>query len=216
MKLIYILIFLTVSLLIFIPGIPLFFIKDIPNSNQPSLKGTQPIYEEYGITQEFISQKNNLSGIATSIKNPQLRNKKDLIFSLFNEDNILLREVRLNGSVITDGGFMKIKFEKIKDSQDKSYKFTFKAPDVKGEESLELFLTDDNPSWAKAYMVNQDVHNMDISFVTLHGFNNRVEFPLSVLQSWVSKLYKDTIFFVLYVLIIVGITAYLLKDRIKN
>ncbi len=129
-----------------IPLLLSFLIREIPNDIQASLEATQMISKDLVITQFFTSQMDNLSGIGTSIKNPNFRNHKKLLFNLL-EDKAILRTVVLNGSSISDGDFMKIKFEPISNSKDKKYSFQLSAPDATSEDSLEIFLTSQKPSW---------------------------------------------------------------------
>lgn len=122
--------FLIIFLIIFftLPGMLGFLIKDIPAFSQNSLDGTEKIYSGRKVSQEFRSDKNNLSIIGVSIKNPNLRDKNNLDMQIYSNGS-LVKTVTINGANIGDGAFIKFKFDPIIDSKDKSYLITFLSPD---------------------------------------------------------------------------------------
>ncbi|MBI2600840.1 hypothetical protein HYW42_02705 [Candidatus Daviesbacteria bacterium] len=209
MKLTYSAIYLPVILLLIIPLVLSLFLNNIPNDFQPSLTTTQHIYHGMDITQEFVSEDNNLVGIGMSIKNPYYRNRKDLIFSLFSAGKQELRRVVLNGKTIKDGEFVEIIFEPIKDAKNKDFIFKMSAPNVASQESLEVFLTNNSPSWSKNFFVKSDIQDTDVSFVTLHGFNNRFALYFEIIKGWIGRFFADTIFFAFYWISVLILMIYL-------
>lgn len=134
---------LTILFLIFVlPILMIVPIKMVPSGDQPGYGdlGRVSVYGLRDFKQVFLSKDNNLTAIATTIKNPNLKNKKDILFKLYEENNNLVRNVILNGFNIGDGDFVKIVFEPIADSKDKKYYFVISSPTAGEEEIIELFL----------------------------------------------------------------------------
>lgn len=148
--------FTTISVLFLIfviPAILAMGIKMVPGEDQPGYNPDQrlSIYGIRGITQKFVSSGTNLSAIGTSIRNPNLKNKKDIIFNLYNEKMETLRTSIINGQNVEDGNFIKFIFDPISDSKNKIYYFTLASPDAGPEETIEVFYTKDLPSWIEQY-----------------------------------------------------------------
>jgi len=78
------------------------------------------VYSMRDFTQYFISQTDNLTAIGFSIRNPNLKNKSDVIFSLFDDDGNLIRKVVINGQNLEDGSFVKFVFPPIEGSKGKN------------------------------------------------------------------------------------------------
>lgn len=117
-------------------------VKMVPSGDQPGYgdMGRVSIYGLRDFKQVFLSKGNNLTAIGTTIKNPNLKNKKEIIFKLYEENNNLARTTILNGFNIGDGDFIKIVFDPIADSKNKKYYFTIASPTAGEEEIIELFL----------------------------------------------------------------------------
>lgn len=193
-----------VCLLIFIlPAILVFGIKYLPSGTQPSLGNTKKIYQDFSLSQSFISMQNNLGGIGVSIKNPNFANKKNATFQLSDNEKRTLRYVILNGQNIADGKFVKILFEPISDSKGKEYTWVLSSPESVFEDALEIFLTDNPPLWSL------DAKEV-LSYVTLHKVTNPFEVLAKILSEWINNLVHDRTFFVIYVLLLSGLTAALL------
>src|SRR5581483_11675838 len=103
-------------LVLIIPALLSLGIHRVPSGYQPPLSDSQSIDEDISVRQVFPAENNNLSGVGLSIKNPYSRNNQNLIFSLYNAQNILLRQVILNGKNIADGNFLVINFDPITNS----------------------------------------------------------------------------------------------------
>ena len=198
-----------------IPLLLSFLIREIPNDIQASLEATQMISKDLVITQFFTSQMDNLSGIGTSIKNPNFRNHKKLLFNLL-EDKAILRTVVLNGSSISDGDFMKIKFEPISNSKDKKYSFQLSAPDATSEDSLEIFLTSQKPSWIGELYANSSKSDLKIPFITYHKRSNLLSVSNTIFIQNIQKLFADLAFAVFYAILIGGLVGYLLHLNKKK
>jgi hypothetical protein len=142
-----------VFIVFFAPAILALGIKLIPGENQPGYNSDQrlSIYGTRGITQKFISNSANLSAIGTSIRNPNLKNKKDIILTLFGENMEMVRTSVINGQNVEDGNFIKFVFDAIPDSKNKTYIFTLTSPDAGPEETIEVFYTQNMPSWIEQY-----------------------------------------------------------------
>jgi len=152
-KLIWFTTIITLFLVFIMPAILALGIKLVPGDNQPGYNSDQrlSIYGIRGVTQKFISQNVNLSAIGTSIRNPNLKNKKDIILTLFNEKMEMVRTSVISGQNVEDGNFIKFVFEAIPDSINKTYIFTLTSPDAGPEETIEVFYTQSMPSWIEQY-----------------------------------------------------------------
>lgn len=138
--------FTTIFTLIVIFVLPIVMatqIKMIPGNVQPGYDGAKrvSIYSDKVFSQEFISKDDNLTAIGTSIKNPNLKNKSDVILKLYDEDKNLLRQTVINGFNLEDGSFVKLVFDPIQDSKDKKYHFEITSSQASVDEVIELFIT---------------------------------------------------------------------------
>ncbi|MCX6704787.1 MAG: hypothetical protein NT162_00400 [Candidatus Woesebacteria bacterium] len=151
------LIWFTTTLILFMlflaPAILALGIKLIPGEDQPGYNSDQrlTIYRDRVVSQKFVSKDANLSAIGTSIRNPNLKNKKDIILTLFNEKTETVRTSVINGQNVEDGNFIKFIFEVIPDSENKTYIFTLASPEAGPEETIEVFYTQTMPSWIEQY-----------------------------------------------------------------
>jgi len=140
------LVWLTTTLVLFVvfivPAILALTLKMIPASDQPGYNYDRrlSIYGKRGIPQEFVGKENNLTAVATSIRNPNLKNQKEVVFNLYDENFNLLRIAVLNGFNIEDGDFVKFIFAPIADSSGKKYKFILASPEAGPGETLEVFI----------------------------------------------------------------------------
>ncbi|MDI6785142.1 MAG: hypothetical protein QMD92_00375 [bacterium] len=176
-------------LLFIIPGLMAGLIDMIPAGDQPgySVDSRASIYRDRYFTQYFISKDKNLTAVATSIKNPNLKNKKNIIFNLYDDKNVLTRTTTLNGMNIEDGSFIKIIFEKIPDSKNKKYHFTLSSPDAGEEETIEVFLT--GPTNEILNYIYDEVNKPGgTPMVTFHKPDSSPETIKLVYINWFSKL----------------------------
>lgn len=215
MRIVYISITFIFFLFLLIPFFLSFLIREIPNDIQHSLEGTQMIYKDFTVTQYFTSQLSNLSGIGTSIKNPDFRNRKDLILNLYSDDKSLVRTVNLNGANILDGDFIVIRFEPISNSKGKKYSIQFSAPESESSESLEIFLSSQKPSWIEDLYINANKSDSKIPFVTYHRPSNVLSIAREVFVQVLKRLFADLPFAISYILLIGILITYLFYLRKK-
>lgn len=186
------LIWFTTSMVLFLvfllPGFLALGIKYIPFNVQPPLHKTKDIYWKFTVSQEFISQEGNLMGIGMTIKNPNLKNKKDVFLSIYNEKGELMRTSKLNGGSIQDGSFVKFLFEPIAGSGSQKYTFTIAAPSADAGEVLSLFYTEEQLFWIGKMMFDDEEFPGGISFVTYHKPGNKWEVIKGIYSNWFSRL----------------------------
>lgn len=208
-------IIILIALLIAVPALLTFLITYIPSLPQPSLGATQKIDEWENLSQSFTEKNNNLAEVALTLKNPDFKNKQDIIFNLYDSTGHLLRTTTRNGSSIIDGDFVKFQFAPIADSANQSYTFTLSAPRVNINDALESYISPQNTPGG-VMKVNDKVATGSASFATFYRIPNRFFVLKSVLQGVVQKLLADSTFAIIYILLILSCAGYLLKDLLKN
>jgi len=189
-KMIWLTIFTVLFLVFIVPVILSLALKIIPKNIQPSYDSNIRIsvYKDREFTQEFIANNNNLTSIGTSIRNPNLKNKKDVIFNLYDE-NILIRTSKLNGLNLEDGSFVRYDFLPIPDSLGKKYTFTISSPDAGAEETIELFIRDaDSLSGIVEYEYLGEIKAGGIPLVQYYLPMNKIEVLKSVLSNFFARL----------------------------
>lgn len=129
------------SIVFVIPALALIPLKIIPINDQPGFNGgiTKVIYGDIKSSQFFHSNISNFAAIGTSIKNPSLANKKEIIMDLYDSGGNIIRTVKLNGYNIGDGQYVKFVFEPISDSLNKDYQFTISSPQAADHEAIGVF-----------------------------------------------------------------------------
>lgn len=169
-------IFTILALLLVAPVLMTSLIKMIPANDQPGYgnMGRVSVYGIRAFTQTFVSKQKNLTAIGTTIKNPNLNNKKDINFNLYDENNNLIRTIKLNGFNIGDGDFVKIVFDPIPDSSQKKYYFNLSSPDAKQDEIIEVFLTSPTNE-ILSYTYDEETHIGGAPIVTFHKPDSRLE-----------------------------------------
>ncbi|MBP9758708.1 hypothetical protein KBD45_03360 [Candidatus Dojkabacteria bacterium] len=178
------------ALLFGVPTLMASLIKMVPAKDQPGYgqMGRVSVYGDRTFTQYFVSTDKNLTSVATTIKNPNLNNKKDIYFNLYTMDNVLVRSVVMNGFNIGDGDFVKIIFQPIPDSIDKKYYFTLSSPSAGEEEIIELFITAQT-SEILEYTYDEETKEGGAPIVTFHTPDSRLETVKSVYSNLFSKLF---------------------------
>jgi len=181
---------LTVLFLVFImPGLMALTIDMIPASDQPGYSGSTrvSIYGERQFSQKFISRDKNLTAMGTSIKNPNLKNKQEINFNLYDKDKVLIRTAVLNGFNIGDGDFVKFVFQPVPDSGGKEYSFTLSSPAAGPGEIIEVFIIEPTPDIID-YFYEEETHPGGIPMVTFHKPNSKLELVKTVYFNWLSRL----------------------------
>jgi hypothetical protein len=189
--------FIVLVTVLILPGVLSLGIRKIPGSFQPPLSDSQDVDKLLSVSQSFKAQFNNLSDFALTIRNPFLRNKKDLIFTI-TSDRGEERKVIINGSNIPDGGYINFNFSPFTDSQGHMYKVSFSAPDTKPDESLLLYHS--NLPYEGEYQVNGEVKTGSLSFVSYYKPANLFGPVLIIYQNWLNKLFQDLGFAIFYLM----------------
>lgn len=181
---------LTILFLLFIvPGILASALDMIPANDQPGYDSNKrlSIYGEKEITQTFISRDKNLTAIGTSIRNPNLKNQKEIVFNLYDENGSLIRSSTLNGLNIEDGDFVKFVFDKINDSLNKTYTFTVSSPAAGPGEIIEVFIIKPTEDVIE-YSYGEEIHPGGAPIVTFHRPDSQLEIVKLVYSNWLSRL----------------------------
>jgi hypothetical protein len=187
-KMIWITTLFVVFLIFILPGIVALGVKYIPSGVQPPLHKTRDVFGKFQISQEFTSVRNGLTGFSMTIKNPNLKNKKDVYLYLFDDQKTLIRESKLNGSNIEDGSYVKFLFDPVLGSENKNYKFVLSSPDAGEEEVLPIFFTEEKPLWVGLMMYDIEEIPGGVSFVTLHTPESKLSIVKDLYSSWISRL----------------------------
>lgn len=142
-KMIWLTIISVLAIVFVVPALLAMSLSMIPANVQP---GYDPnirlsIYSDRVFVQKFKSGIPNLTAVGLSIRNPNLKNKSDIIFNIYNLDGTLVRGVTINGQNLEDGSFIKLVFPAISDSQGKEYLFSISSPGAGAEETIEVFIT---------------------------------------------------------------------------
>src|SRR3990172_7279133 len=185
--------FTTVSILFLVfvvPAILALGIKLIPGEDQP---GYDPnfrlsIYWPRVVKQQFVSKDSNLSAIATSIRNPNLKNKEEIVFTLFDSEMHKIRETIINGENVEDGNFTKFYFDTIPDSKDKTYFFTLSSLNAGPEETIEVFYSDNMPDWIVQFTYDENEKKGGLPIVLYYKPESSVVVIKDIYSSLFSRL----------------------------
>lgn len=206
----------TLTLIIIIPVLLSIKISYLPDRLQPGLGATERIYKDVTLTQGFESKKNNLSGIGLSIKNPYFRNKNDLILSIKDTNGSLLRTMSINGANIEDGSFLILKFDSLNNSKNKNYSFELSAPGSENSDSLEVFYTKNLPAGDTPLELNGKDNDMSLAYVAYYKQQNLFLSWIDIYTSVILRMFKDTGFFIFYLLLVIGLVFILSKNYSKK
>ena len=171
-----------------LPGILALGIRYIPYDIQPPLEGVKDIYGQFTISQEFISQEAQLAGIGMTIKNPNLKNKKEFFLNLYDDKGQMLREITYSGANVEDGSYLKFLFDPIADSKGKVYNITLSNPSADEEEVLGVFYTLNKPDWIGRMSFNSEEQEGGISLVTFHKPLTKLGVIKTIYISWLYRL----------------------------
>lgn len=208
-------IFLVVlALIILMPVIIGLNIHSVQDPVQPSLAGTEKIFQTVLISQKFQSKENNLSGIGVSIKNPNLANKNELNFSLYEGDK-LIRSLSINGGAIEDGSLLRFLFPGIPDSKGKAYSFVLNSPASVEPEAFEVYLTNEKFS-DENLKVNDSERQTNVSFIRIYKSGNPVSVLGAIFSGVAIKLFNDLIFLVFYSILILSCLIYLISNTLNK
>lgn len=188
-KMIWLTTLLILFLVFVVPGILASTLKMIPAGDQPGYDSNQrlSIYGKRGVSQKFVSKEKNLTAVGTSIRNPNLKNKKEIIFNLYNEKEELVRTSLLSGLNIQDGDFVKFVFQSVPDSMNKIYSFTLLSPEAGPEETIEVFYTSFPTDSVLEYTYDEKIYPGGLPIVTFHKPESKWEVVKKVYSSWLSR-----------------------------
>lgn len=176
-------------LLFIVPGILASALDMIPANDQPGYDYDKrlSIYGERLLSQKFISRDKNLTAIGTSIRNPNLKNQKEIVFNLYDKDKNLIRSSILSGKNIEDGDFVKFVFQSVPDSSGKEYSFTLSSFDAGPGETIEVFIIEPTADIID-YFYAEETHPGGIPLITFHKPDSKWEIVIGVYSSWFSRL----------------------------
>jgi len=189
-KMIWLTTLFVLSLVLIIPTVFALMLDMVPAADQPGYNSDKrlALYGERDVSQKFVSQQENLLAIATSIRNPNLKNKKEITFNLYDKEKGLIRTAILNGQNIEDGDFVKFVFPVIPDSLGKEYSFTLSTSLAGPEETIEVFYIDIPTESVLEFIYDEKTYPGGIPLVTFHKPNSRFEVVKEVYFSLFSRL----------------------------
>jgi hypothetical protein len=219
MRLAFVTTIFVLFLVLIFPAVLSFGISFIPCGTQPSLDAVEKVYDRFSVSQSFTSCRDNLSAIALTIKNPNLENKKDITMNL-SENGKLIRNATLSGKNIPDGEYVKFIFDTIPGSKNKEYSFSLTAPKAGKDDSLQVYYSDQKPDTSGKFTITrvEEAEEMDgsISFVSLHKPTNRLALVVMIYSNWLTRFTSDRFFFVIYSLLILGLSGYYIYLLIRR
>lgn len=182
---------LILFLVFVVPGILVSVIDMIPADDQPGYNPDQrlSIYGKRKVIQKFISRQEDLTAIGTSVRNPNLKNKKEVVLNLYDESDQLIRTSILDGQNIEDGNFIKFVFEPIAGSGDREYKLVLSSPEAGPEETVEVFYIKDSTNEILEYTYDEETHPGGVPLVTFHKPESKWGVVKNVYSSWVQRLF---------------------------
>ncbi len=177
-------------LVLIVPGVLALAIDMTPNGDQPGYNSNQrlSIYGVREVSQKFVSKEKNLTAIGTSIRNPNLKNKKPIILNLYNQNRELIRTSILNGQNLQDGDFIKFVFLVVPDSVNKTYTFTISTPLAGPEETIEVFYFNSPTENIIEYTYDENTYPGGLPIVTFHKPENKWEVVKDVYSNLFSRL----------------------------
>ncbi len=188
-KMIWLTTLFVIFLIFIVPGILALTLDVVSAGDQPGYNSDKrlAIYGERGVSQKFVSKEKNLTAVGTSIRNPNLKNKKEVIFNLYDEKGNLIRTSILNGQNFQDGDFVKFYFGPIPDSENKTYSFTLFSPGAGPEETIEVFYFNSSTQNIIEYTYDEKVYPGGLPLVTFHKPGSKWEVVKSVYSGWLSR-----------------------------
>lgn len=187
-KIIWITSIFILGMVFVLPALLALGIRVIPADVQPPLNKTRDIYGLFTVTQEFTSLRPNMTSIGLSIKNPNLKNRKDVTLDLFDSEGRKIRSATLNGLNIDDGAFVKFTFDPITDSQNRKFTFTISAPFAGPEDLLAAYYADKKPSWIGQLKFDKEEVGGGLSMVTFHKSIGKIEVIKEIYSNLFSRL----------------------------
>jgi hypothetical protein len=180
-----------VFLLVFIlPFAAAFLIKIIPANDQPSydINNKRGIFGINEVSQQFTSQEDNLTAIGLSLGNPNLKNKKEIIFYLTDTNGNEVRKVIISGANVQDGDLIKFNFDPISVSKNVTYIFRLSSSSAGPEETLTVPFSTIKTSWIGPANYGEEVIENGLPIVTYHKPASHLLVVRQILTSWLSRI----------------------------
>lgn len=155
-----------------------------------------PIAMEQVVGQTFVAKYDNLYRIDLFVKNPDLANKKDLIFHLreFPDSNYDLAKVGLSGFNAGYDTYLRIQFTPILRSAGKSFYFFLEAPQSGFGEAVKAGSSKKDILRGGNMFINHKPVEGDLFFITSYRSS-----PNDVISSFWEHFTKDGVFVLGYV-----------------
>lgn len=180
-----------VFLLVFVlPFAAALLIKMIPFQDQPpyDINNKRGIFGMNEVIQPFTSEEDNLTAIGLSLGNPNLKNKKDIIFNLTDSKGNEIRKVVISGANVQDGDLIKFTFDPITGSKGMAYVFSLSSPSAGPEETLTVpFSTVQTPWIGSAYYGKEIIAN-GLPIVTYHKPASHLKVVTGILSDLFKRL----------------------------
>ncbi len=191
----------------------IYSLETISFADQPGFSNKVALNKDSHIKQEVFIDRGNFSGVGMSIKNPNLKNKKEVILNVYDDKGQLVRTSLLSGYNIPDGSLVNYYFTPIAESQNNWYTIEISSPDTEQYVSLDIFITKKNVSWlGKLYVANDEYKEGKIALKTYFKPSNKLEIVNIVISDIYSRITRDK-FFVLSYLFTILLLVYLYKKE---
>lgn len=196
-KFLKVLLFLFLFFIFSLPALLSFGLNFVPYSFQPPFLGSERLFDDAPLTQEFISPQDNLAAIGVSIRNFNLQSKGDVTLEVISDNNIVRRSV-VKGEKVKDGDMVIFKFDKIKDSSGKNFLFRLSTLGVDKQKAFEVYTTGGKQDFAGDLKVGEYVVEKPISFLLYFAPESRFSLIRDIYTSWILRFSQDLPFTVFY------------------
>jgi hypothetical protein len=193
-KFLKVLLFLFLFFILSLPALLSFGLNFVPYSFQPPFLGSERLFDDAPLTQEFISPQDNLAAIGVSIRNFNLQSKGDVTLEVILDKNVIRRSV-VNRERIKDGDMVIFKFDKIEDSSGKNFVFRLSTLGVDKQKAFEVYTTADKQDFAGDLKVGEYVVEKPISFLLYFAPESRLSLIRDIYTSWILRFSQDPSFF---------------------
>jgi len=195
-------VFITVGIVLttvfVVPCLLVFGVRYIKGMEEESTGVVKSVYQNEVLSMNFKTGSRSLTGVGVGIKNPDLRNKKDIFLAVYALDGSLIRESVVNGNVIPDGEFIKFIFDPIPATFSGEVRFVLSAPTASSSDALQIYLARGNeePAITPLYQVD-----------SIPGL------LISIYSGWFEKLLADRIFAAVYLVTLGSLSIYVLLAK---
>ncbi len=191
-----------ISMVFIAPALLSLGIRHLPAFLQAPLHETFEIHGPIKISQKFICQKNNLSAIGLSFKNPFLENKESIEMLVQGSNGQIIRRAYQSGKYIGDGVFVKFSFEPIQNCLGQTLTFSLSSPDSSIDKGLMVFLTDITDQNSPATLISgkkiNDQNERSMAYVPFYQPESSLSLMGAIYRGWIGRFFNDSIFATLY------------------